>query len=444
MSRSLSRKLTLAFLLVGLTITLLVAVFIRLTTPAQLGRLIVDQRRTQFLTTLVTYYEANGSWQGVGQEVGQEGGPGSPAPIFGLADSQGRVVIPLMPRFPAGSTAPGDALAQGEAVKVNGKVVGTILSPPHPPGLTPDETAYLQRTDLALLLASSGALLIALILGALLARNLTRPLRALTRAAHQMAGGKLDQEVRVQSRDEIGELAAAFNQMSRAVARANTARRQMTADVAHELRTPLTVIAGYIESMREGVLAPTPERLSVIYQEIEHLQRLVGDLRTLSQADANNLKLNKELVSPQALLQQIHRAFEHQAVQKGVSLVVSPDAGPPSITVDEDRMAQVLDNLVSNALRFTPAGGRIELAATSQNGQVLLTVHDSGPGISPEDLPFIFDRLYRGDKSRSQETGESGLGLAIAKALVEAHGGRIDVESTPGNGTTFLIHLPTR
>jgi two-component system sensor histidine kinase BaeS len=441
-TRSLFWKFTLVFLVVGLTITLVVAVFMQLTGPGQLRRLVVDQQRTQFLSQLVSYYEAHGSWQGVDQGVRPQGGPGSPGSNFGLADSQGRVVIPMMPGMPLGAVAPPVALRAGEAVKVNGSVVGTILSPPQPPGLGPDEMAYLQRTALALLLASGGALLIALVLGAALARTLTGPLRALTQAAREMAGGKLDQEVRVQSKDEIGDLAVAFNQMSRAVARANLARRQMTADVAHELRTPLTVIAGYVESMRDGVLPPTAERLSVIYQEIEHLQHLVGDLRTLTQADANNLRLNREPVSPGALVQQVRQAFEHQAAQKGVTLLtrVAPDLSP--VALDEDRMAQVLDNLVSNALRYTPSDGQVEIAARNENGRLVLTVHDTGPGISAADLPFVFDRFYRADKSRSQESGESGLGLAIAKALVEAHGGGIEVQSAPGNGTTFLINLP--
>jgi signal transduction histidine kinase len=231
--------------------------------------------------------------------------------------------------------------------------------------------------------------------------------------------------------------------MSREVARAHSVRRQMTADVAHELRTPLTVIAGYIESMRDGVLLPTPERLSVIYTEIEHLQNLVSDLRTLTQADAGELKLNKQWINSGELLQQAHAIFEHQAAQKGVNLGVIVTEGLPPVEVDEARLAQVMGNLLSNALRYTPAGGRIELGTALDGGRVTLTVRDTGQGIAPEDLPFVFDRFYRADKSRADENGESGLGLAIVKALVEAHGGTIEAESVVGSGTTFLIHLPT-
>jgi len=468
---SLARKLTLAFLLVAVTAALLVAVFIRLTNATQFNQLVLDQQRSAFQATLVSYYETNGSWEGVqqylsanhtpsgplatarpgyssgdghgygGHAPGGAGGPGGDhGLIFGLVDSRGTVIIP-QPNLPLSSTVLPARLAQGTPVTVNGQVVGTILNPPSPPGLTPEETSYLQRTDLALLLASGGALLVAVLVGLLLARTLTRPLQALTEATQRVASGELGQEVHVKSSDEIGELAAAFNQMSRELARAIQVRRQMTADIAHELRTPLTVIAGYIESMQDGVLAPTPERLAVIYSEIEHLQHLVGDLRTLSQADAGELSLHKQPVAVQDLMQRAQAAFEHHAEQQGIALDVQAASGTPPVVVDEIRMNQVLSNLLSNALRYTPAGGKITLGAEARNGGVDLSVRDTGAGIPPADLPFVFNRFYRADKSRSDE-GESGLGLAIVKALVEAHGGTIEALSELGRGTTMRIHLP--
>jgi signal transduction histidine kinase len=486
---SLARKLTLAFLLVAVTAALLVAVFIRLANAGQFNQLVMDQQRTAFQTTLESYYQTNGSWDGVLQylttsrnlggtaepatpqpDAGNAGGtalPATPQPdagngygrgfggrgpggpggpggdrglFFGLVDSHGTVVIP-QPNLPLGSSVAATRLAQGTPVTVNGQVVGTILNPPSPPGLTPEETAYLQRTDLALLLAAGAALLVALLVGVLLARTLTRPLQALTQATQRLASGELGQEVTVHSSDEIGELAAAFNQMSRELARAIQVRRQMTADIAHELRTPLTVIAGYIESMSDGVLAPTPERLAVIYSEIEHLQHLVGDLRTISQADAGELSLHKQPVAVQDLMEHAQAAFEHNAEQKGIALDVQPGGDTPPVVVDEIRMTQVLSNLLSNALRYTPPGGHITLGAEANAGGVDLSVRDTGTGIPAVDLPFVFNRFYRADKSRSDE-GESGLGLAIVKALVEAHGGTIEALSELGRGTTMRIHLP--
>lgn len=462
MARSLAWKLTMGFLLVAVTVALLVGFTLRLTNPAQLDRLIVEQQRSELRNRLVAYYEANGSWEGVWQYLAESRGvpfPGAGADpsgdsgrrhdfrwdrreLFGLADARRMVVLPLMPEYPPGTVVPPSVLANGEAVEVNGQAVGTILTASRAPGLTAVETAYLRRANAALLLASGGAVLVALLVGVLLARTLTRPLRALTQAAHRMAGGELEQEVPVRSGDEMGELAAAFNRMSREVARATRARRQMTADAAHELRTPLTVVAGYVEAMRDGVLAPTPERLSVIHAEIEHLQRLVGDLRTLGQADAGEIRLNRQPVSPRELLEQTRAAFEHQAAQKGVSLELRLNGDGPAIAVDETRMAQVLSNLLANALRHTPEGGRIVLGAAPAPGRVTLTVQDSGQGISPEDLPFVFDRFYRADKARGEANGEAGLGLAIVKALVEAHGGAVEVDSAVGTGATFRIHLP--
>jgi signal transduction histidine kinase len=470
--RSLARKLTLAFLLVALMVALLVAVFLRLNSANQLNQLVVEQQRSQFETTLVNYYTANGSWQGVWNYIQQtrhgppplatgqptpgpgygytDGGPGPAGfgpdrhSMFGLVDSQGQVIIPLMPGYPVGAQVSATAMAQGATVQVNNQVVGTILTAPLPPGLTPEETAYLERTNSALLLASGGAVLVAVLVGVLLARTLTRPLQALTEATHRMAAGELEQAVAVNSTDEIGELARAFNRMSRELARANLARRQMTADIAHELRTPLSVVAGYIESMADGVLAPTPERLALIQAEIVHLQQLVSDLRTLTQADAGQLPLDKQTVFPRDVLQRARSAFEHQAARQGVTLDLNVDDATPAMAVDETRLAQVLDNLLSNALRYTPAGGRISLGAQANGSALTLSVQDTGQGIAPADLPFVFNRLYRADRSRSAGGGETGLGLAIVKALVEAHGGTIEVKSELGRGTTFLIQLPAQ
>ncbi len=286
------------------------------------------------------------------------------------------------------------------------------------------------------------ALLVALVIGYLLTRTLTRPLKALTSAAQNIASGQLEQQVEVKSKDEIGQLADSFNRMSQEVVRVNQMRRQMTADIAHDLRTPLTVIAGYIESMRDGVLKVTPERLDLIYSEIERLQILVGDLRMLSQADSGELPLHIQKLSPRYLLKRATELFQHHADQQKVTLRMKAAEDLPKISVDEDRMMQVLDNLVSNALRYTPSGGRITLAAQKRDQEVEITIQDNGSGIPSAELPQIFDRFHRADKSRHSENGESGLGLAIVKALVESHHGRVWADSTPGKGTTIHIALP--
>jgi signal transduction histidine kinase len=294
----------------------------------------------------------------------------------------------------------------------------------------------------AIMLGALGAITVALLIGIFLARTISRPIRELTTATQMVAQGELGHQVPVRRKDELGELAVSFNQMSADLARSTELRRQMTADVAHELRTPLSLIMGYAEGLSEGKLEGTPETFDVLYDESLHLNRLVDDLRTLSLADAGELSLNRRLVCPQTLLKRAATVYAAQAREQDVSLKVEAENDTAEIKVDPDRMAQVLGNLVRNALRYTPAGGEIVLSADQYPRSVTLCVRDTGAGIAPDSLPHIFDRFYRADESRHQENGESGLGLAIARSIVEAHGGTISAVSTLGAGTTFRIELP--
>ncbi len=445
MNRSLALKLTLAFLLVAVAAAGLVALFVRLSGAERLNQLLIEQNRAELEAALVDYYTLNGDWRGVENYLRSTGNlpplppppdsknPQPPIPdrreMFGLAGPDGMVILPLPPDLRRGMRVPKNMIDKGEPIEVDGKIVGTLLSPPEPVDLSPQELAYLERTNQALWLAAGGAVLVALIVGVLLARSLTSPVRALTQAANRMTGGELEQQVKVESKDELGQLAQAFNQMSNQLAENSRLRQQMTADIAHELRTPLTVIAGYAESMKEGVLQPTEERLALIHNEIEHLQRLVDDLRTLSRADAGELVLNRQSLSPIELLKQIAATYKHQAEQKNIKLALNIDPDLPDIFADETRLTQVLGNLVSNAIRHTPESGQITLSSHNLESEwIALKVTDSGPGIPAEDVPHVFERFYRADESRTEADGGSGLGLAIAKAIVEAHGGRIEVE----------------
>jgi signal transduction histidine kinase len=319
-----------------------------------------------------------------------------------------------------------------------GSVGNQSLQPPESP-----EAQFLDRINLAILLGAAGAVIIALLLGILLARTISRPVREVTAATHVVAGGDLGYQVPVRTKDELGELAKSFNRMSADLARVTEQRRQMTADIAHDLRTPLSVILGYMEALSTGKLQPTPETFDVMYAKGRHLQHLIDDLRTLALADAGELILNRRPVEARVLLEHVALAYQVQAGRKGIQITVEAPEKLPPLDVDPDRINQVLSNLASNALRHTPKGGRIDLSAEASGTAILLKVGDNGRGIAVEDLPHIFDRFYRGDKSRQQnESGESGLGLAIAKSIVEAHGGRISVASQPGNGATFTVSLP--
>ncbi len=463
MFKSLYWKLTLAFVLVAFTTAALVGVFIRVTSANRLMQLIIDQQRSSMEETLADYYASYGSWNGVEQnweelqwESAPDPDPGHPPSLttknpsrekerrylLGLADAQGVVVVQVDPNYPAGAKLTNDFLYKGTSIEVNGVKVGTLLTADRLPNFNPEEALFLERTNKALLLGISAALLAALVIGIVLARTLTNPLKALTKAAQSITEGQLEQQVNVRTEDEIGQLAKAFNSMSQEVARVNIVRKQMTADIAHDLRTPLTVIGGYIESMRDGVLQPTPQRFTIIYTEIERLQKLIGDLRILSQADAGELPLTPENISPVTLIERAIQLFQHQAEQQNIRLKMDVRPDLPKICVDQNRMMQVMDNLLSNAFRYTPAGGEILVQAEIENEQVLIKVQDTGAGIDTEDLPYIFERFRRADKSRHTETGESGLGLAIVKALVESHHGKVWAESVSGNGTAINIQLP--
>jgi signal transduction histidine kinase len=449
---SLRFRLILAFLVVSLTGTALVALFARRFTATEFDRYILDQAQEDFISYVSTYYQTTRSWRGVETQLPYQpnvpqvnptdGKRLPPQPPFALADQTGRIVVPMEP-YRMGERVPEDKLAQGIPIEIDEQIAGTVLSIGPLPERDTSEMRYLARMNQAQLNAALGATGLALVLALILARALTRPLRELTSATRRMAKGELNQQVPVRSRDELGELAAAFNQMSADLARANDQRRQMVADIAHDLRSPLTVISGYLESLRDGALTPSTERFAIMYNEAQHLRCLVEDLRTLSLADAGSLPLDRHPMSPKTLLERAAAAHRHQAEQKDITLTVEVGDELPEIDVDPERMAQVLGNLVSNALRYTSPGGQIRLSAAQKEHCVLLSIQDDGVGIAPDKLPRIFDRLYRGDESRQAHEGELGLGLAIAKSLVELHGGNISVESTLGEGTTFTIAMQT-
>lgn len=284
----------------------------------------------------------------------------------------------------------------------------------------------------------------AAISGSIAYRRLGRPLSEMMAATDAVAEGDLSVRVREDLPGDFGRMARGFNRMTAELERAEQQRRNLTADVAHELRTPLHIIQGNLEGILDGVYQPTSEHLTATLDETRFLARLVNDLQTLSLAEAGQLPLHKERVSAADLLEDAATGFSAPAAAAGVALTVDVGEGDPAleVQVDPDRMGQVLNNLIANALRYTPSGGRITLRAVSRPDGVRLTVRDTGAGIPPEDLPYVFDRFWKGDRSRARSSGSSGLGLSIARQLVHANGGQINVESQLGVGTTFVIELP--
>lgn len=276
-------------------------------------------------------------------------------------------------------------------------------------------------------------------------RGIAAPLAEVMAAADAVAEGDLSVRVAEQRPGEFGSLAHSFNHMAAELERADRQRRNLTADVAHELRTPLHIIQGNLEGILDGVYEPTPEHIDDTLEETQLLSRLVADLRTLSLAEAGQLPMREEVVNIGELLADVQTSFSGQAEAANVDLRIVTNGDPTQLQIigDNDRLDQVLSNLVANGLRYTTAGGRVTLKAKLVDDTVQIQVQDTGAGIDPEDVPYIFDRFWRGDKARTHHDGSgSGLGLAIAKQLVLGHNGRIAVTSTPGEGTTFTIHLP--
>lgn len=422
-----------------------------------------DRRLLEVQQFLATYYSTRGSWAGVEEllshsaamanlhQMHVEGGM-NPTGMMALMDlgasrirlagADGRTVADT--GGTAGRPVSAAELAEGLPIRVNQQVVGTLLvDRPAVPPLSGLDQAFIGRTTLAALAGGLGAAVGAGLLGLALSGAITGPLAGLTRAARRMADRDLSVRVDAAAPGEVGALASAFNHMAAEMERQEGLRRNLVADVAHELRTPVAVLRGQFEAIQDGVVEPTVETLLPLHDEVLRLSRLLDDLQSLSLADAGQLPLHPVELEPADLVESVATAFAAAAASKDVEFVWTCPRGLPCLQADRDRIKQVLHNLLGNALRHTPKGGRIALEAAHTGPHVRFVVADTGEGIAPEDVPHIFDRFYRADKSRSRAGGGSGLGLAIARGLVRAHGGEISVRSELGKGSEFTVLLPT-
>jgi signal transduction histidine kinase len=331
-------------------------------------------------------------------------------------------------------------------------IAGFVTVPVGVGSRSAEDEAFLRNITFIVIVGSLVAGSVALGVALIMAKQVTTPLNSLTLAARRLASGERHQPLDVPADEELAELSQAFNTMAAELAHQEDIRRQLTADVAHELRTPLSVLQLQIESLEDGIEQPTPELFGSLRQEVVLLSRLVEDLRLLSLAEAGRLHLSIENLDPHEVLNRASSVVAPLARQHNITLQLEDSEPLPPLRADPQRLQQVLRNLLENALHYTPAGGNVVLRAQSlPNGpdsdgisepHILLEVADSGAGIAPADLPYIFNRFYRTDRARTRETGGSGLGLAIVQRLVEAQGGEVSVESQEGQGTTFRVVLP--
>lgn len=405
------------------------------------------------VTRLESYYRENSTWEGVeslmntsthgsGRGQGNMGGVGMMNQRLVLADASGMVIVDTEDPQASGRLNT-DERNQSVVLKVDNNTVGYLLPEGGVAFTTSDEQSLLNRLNEPALVAAAVAGILSLILALLFAYGLLRPVRELTHAAAHLARGDLSQRVQVRGKDEIATLGEAFNHMAESLERVEESRRAMTADIAHELRNPLAVQRANLEAMQDGVYPITVENLEQVLEQNRLLTRLVDDLRTLALADAGQLTLERTPTDYPALVQRVADRFTPTASVQQVRLSLEMPKPPTTLVLfDPLRVEQILGNLLSNALRHTPKGGQITLKMVPTNVGVNLSMHDTGPGIPAEALPHLFERFFRADKARSREVGGTGLGLTIARQLVEAHGGTLTAANHPNGGAVFTLSLP--
>jgi two-component system, OmpR family, sensor histidine kinase BaeS len=448
----------LAFALVALVSILSLVLLVRLTTQREVTAFMFRGGMSgtiDLVAELEAYYQENGGWEGVealfiipgghgrmGQGHGRQGMAGMMNQRLILADANGELIVDSNDPQASGSLEEAQLQSAIELLNEN-RTVGYLLPEGGVAFQAGDQTLLTQRLDNAARVAALIAGGLSLLLSLLLAYTLLRPVHDLTGAARTLASGQLSHRVKVRGDDELAALGQAFNRMAESLQQAEQSRQDMTADIAHELRTPLAVQRAHLEAIQDGIYPLTLETLEPVLEQNHTLARLVEDLRTLALADAGQLKLNCSHQDLEELAAHVVERFQPQANARKVELRLEPASEPlPAVSIDRTRIEQVITNLITNALRYTPEGGSIILQLERQPGAALLSIRDSGPGIPPEALPHVFERFYRAGHSRSREEGGTGIGLAIARQLAEAHQGQLEASNHLAGGALFTLWLP--
>ncbi len=359
---------------------------------------------------------------------------------FSLANENNTVVVSTQENK-VGTTLTQAQINSGIPIMGSGQQLGTLLVDTKGSSLNPDEAIFLSAAKRSALVGGGIACGLALLFAILFIPQVLSPLRLLSRATDRIAQGDLSQRVNVKAHDEFGRLGESFNRMVDNLSRSEKLRRTMTADIAHELRTPVTIVQGNLEAILDGIYTPDTETIAPIYEETLHLGRLIDDLQDLALAEAGELRMEEEPTDLVGLVNQVVETVD-SSLEHGPTVSVSAEEDLPEIVIDPLRIRQVLANLLGNAVRYTPEDGRVHVEIAKREGSIEVQVTDTGPGISPDDLPHLFERFYRGDWARTRTTGGSGLGLAIAKQWVEAHGGTIQAENVETGGARFTFRLP--
>ena len=446
-SSRLSVRLAIAFVVVALSAVALLAILTVLATRSEVSQLAASQRAdlaSAVAATLASEYGETGSW-----------GSTDLSPALAVAAANGAVLTVVDDEgvvVGASEGAPGlvgpstDGRRGGRRgspvsapIEVDGAEVGTVVLRFPGSGLSRAESETRSALFTAVLVGALLSVLLAVGAAIVLSRRITRPVSALGAAVRRLERGELD--ARADIRDapaEIADLGRAFDSMAETIERESALRRALVADVAHELRTPVTILQASCEALVDGVEVASPDRLQSLHEEVLRLGRLVGDLETLSAAEAARLGLQSEAVDLASIA--VQSADRLAGYFEAAELRLERDLEEAEVIGDASRLGQVVDNLLGNALKFTPAGGRVLLEVRADEDSALLRVTDTGPGIAEAELPHVFERFWRGEKSRG--VSGSGIGLAVVAELVQAHGGQVAVSSAPGEGATFTVRLP--
>lgn len=451
---SIRNKLIITYLLISTFTALLIYLLTYFTSEQRIKSLALDYQTHEMIQEITHWYAAEHQWQGFAeyfkslhppkpkkQQSSQEESRGK-SKRHGILDNEYRALLPFQD-YEQGEMVAKALLATASPIVYQDQTIAWII-PPEATGisLNSELQVFLDNIFEVLIIAIAIGIFISLLMGMLLTKFLLKPVQALTKAANQIANGQLQQQVNIFADDEIGDLAKTFNQMSKDLKHADQQRRQLIADISHDLGTPVQVLSGYIEMAQEGALTLDNERLQTISDELEHIKRLVKDINLLAETDAHSLSLQRNKTQLPALIERVQRLYLNHCNNKQIQLLTKIQQPLPKLMLDEERIIQVLGNLISNAIRYTPAQGQIVISSHLENKQLVVSVSDNGSGIKAQDLPYIFERFYRADPSRSGNAGKMGLGLSICKGLVEMHGGTINVESDGKTGSCFTLSFP--
>ena len=471
MRHSLRLRLLLMTGIVSVVAIVAVALLSSRVTMRQFDRYIASDTETnldRYRTALTRHYQTRNGWEGVQTTLDEVGAIAGKALI--LVDAERKVLAAT----PSQMTRASIAVTSNHRVSFEWREVvdagpnrkeervekGVLMNPPHvvltnahnettgtlyvvplnqSDAAPSNESVFVGAVNRSLLWAGLLAGVAALLVTLALSRRILGPIEALTNVVRRMERGDLTERVTVQTNDEIGELARAFNAMADGLARTEQLRRNMVSDIAHELRTPLTNLRCQIEALQDGLVVLSAQTFNSLHEEAMLLKRLIDDLQELALAEAGQLRLECVAMQVADVVNQVVSAFAAQAAEKAITLNSEVPSDLPMIYADPERVGQILRNLLANALAHTPHDGRINIGSRATDDQVEISVTDTGAGIAPEHLPNIFERFYRADSSRARSTGGAGLGLAIVKQLVEAQGGRVWAESESGRGATFIL-----